>query len=462
MPEEVDAPLPGSTVNHEDGLVMRRLALRPPPRSSLAYFPLDPTASGRHLVLMSLDVERPLDPVSHLALQQYVKAFFQMELVEVVIPETLTSGAGLKALAERTALPMKTRPSRRDMRHMSDRQIFVPELFSCLQKFRREHPKSCNALDEAVCVLCVTKSELFTDDEGYPPGMSMPIEETVPMAVSSSTKQIGVFSLAHINYTMSMGRPERSFLRRLFNVVTHEVVKMLGLKGCKSNQCIAYSKPFVLEETPFWLCDSCDYHLILSLSSAPHSELVNLAAKRYKDLADCLHRLSRRLEKVRIGFRYFTEFEKDIDWLRLAEEHVTKGSQDKHTFIDMRGNLTTKLRSLQQLIWDAHHKQGHRTIHRILSEPSIRKTCLVDMAASGPFRHESGDVGTWTKLIVNRRHTSGGKYVELGGSTFYSGNPKKIGCFADAGLNASMIKRAATEEEDLLSRKTRSRRSTQY
>merc|ERR1719316_2217144 len=93
---------------------------------------------------------------------------------------------------------------------------------------------------------------------------------------------------------------------------------------------------------------------------------------------------------------------------------------------------------MQQLLLNAYEKVGMRTLHRILSEPILKKNCLVDMAGAAPYRQDSGDLPDWTQVIINRKHAVGGRYVELGGSHKLT---KSIGAFYDQGLNASKIKR---------------------
>lgn len=272
---------------------------------------------------------------------------------------------------------------------------------------------------------------------------------------------MGVFSLAHLE---PEGEPSarifRYYLRSVMKLVAHEIIKMFGMKGCQSNQCLAYVKPFDPEKTAFWLCPVCEHKLLTHCKvcgNAPRDDLVQVCVKRYKELADVLTKLSSRLENIRIGQRYFTEFEKDVDWLRLLAETIDEEAKVRHNFVDFANSSRTRQRSMQQLLFNAYAKLGKRTLHRILSEPILKKSCLVDMMGAAPYRQDSGNLTDWTQIIINRKHSAGGKYVELGGSHKVT---KSIGAFYDQGLNASKVKRTPEPSEDDAQSKTQGRRST--
>lgn len=418
-----------------------------------------------HVLLLCLDEVQPLDPIGLTSLKNYVKAFFQMELVDATVPRTTGSAAGIPALCERTALPCQTRPGR--PRSRAERQIFVPELFPCIQKLKRVGGAYC-PVDGAACVLCVTGSELFTSDEGLLPGAPVPEEDIVPLAISATSKSIGVFSLAHLkpedeDTGQQTGRAFRTYLRKLLKLVSHEILKMLGIRNCQSNQCLAYVKPFHPDNTSFWLCPVCEHELLhhktvcglQDASKAPRDEIVKLGVKRYQELSEVLNKLNTRLENIRIGHRHFTEFEKDVDWLRLMAETVEEQAKVRHNFVDFDGKARTRQRSMQTLLNNAYDKLGKRTIYRILSEPILKKSCLVDMAGAAPWRQDSGNLPDWTHVIINKKHAVGGKYVQLGGSHKVT---KTIGAFHEQGLNASKIKREPERADE--PKKTPARRST--
>jgi hypothetical protein len=416
-----------------------------------------------HILLLCLDENQPLDAISLAALKSYVKAFFQLDLVDATVPRTTLSPPGIPALCERTALPCQTRPGRPCSR--AERQIFVPELFPCLEKLKRVGKEYC-PVEDAVAILCVTRSELFTNDEGLLPGAPVPQEDIVPLALSSAKRSIGVFSLANLEVEdETAGGIYRMYLRKLLKLAAHEIIKMLGMKGCQSNQCLAYLKPFHPDDTSLWLCPNCELKLLNhkavcgyeDSSKASRHEMVQLGVKRYQELADVLSKLSSRLENFRIGHRHFSEFEKDVDWLRLLAEQLDTQSRVRHNFVDFEGKSRKKQRSLETLLTNAYANLGKRTLHRILSEPILKKTCLVDMAGAAPYRQDSGNLWDWTQVIINRKHAVGGKYVELGGSHKVQ---KSIGAFWDQGLNASKIKRTQEEVDDSSKTKTRGRRST--
>merc|ERR1712224_1148637 len=310
-----------------------------------------------------------------------------------------------------------------------------------------------------------TRSELFVSDE-FLPGAPVPEEAIVPLAVSSAKRSIGVLSMSYLEPEgEASGRTYRMYLRKFLKCAAHEIIKMLGIKGCQSNQCLAYIQPFHLENTAFWLCPQCEHKLLThkavcgveDFSKAPRDQFVDLGIKRYLELADVLGKLSSRLENRRIGHRYFTEFERDVDWLRLMAEQLDQQAKGRHDFVDFKSDSRTRQRSMQQILVNAYENIGKRTIHRILSEPILKKNCLVDMAGAAPYRQDSGNLVAWTQVIINRKHAVGGKYVELGGSHKVT---KSVGAFYDQGLNSSKIKRVQEQSDDDNKNKNRGRRST--
>merc|ERR1712224_122046 len=138
-------------------------------------------------------------------------------------------------------------------------------------------------------------------------------------------------------------------------------------------------------------------------------------------------------------------------------EQLDQQAKGRHDFVDFKSDSRTRQRSMQQILVNAYENIGKRTIHRILSEPILKKNCLVDMAGAAPYRQDSGNLPDWTQVIINRKHAVGGKYVELGGSHKVT---KSVGAFYDQGLNASKVKRTPEPSEDEVKTKPQGRRST--
>ena len=56
-------------------------------------------------------------------------------------------------------------------------------------------------------------------------------------------------------------------------------------------------------------------------------------------------------------------------------------------------------------------------LHRTLAEPRLRVRCLVDMAERGPGQVPlNPSDGGYAEAFINRKHSTGGTYHELGGN----------------------------------------------
>lgn len=195
-------------------------------------------------------------------------------------------------------------------------------------------------------------------------------------------------------------------------------------------------KPFAMDVTPLQMCFECEEKLVKKLYPGPCAELLQSASARYSKLANVLEEVSGRLRLVQLGHRRFKEFEEEIDWMQMAQEILTEAASERHCFTGTEGPRNRR-RSLHACLREVHERQPGRMLHRIMSEPLVKRTCLVDMTKSAPHRHESGEMHNWTQLNWNKSHKSGGHYLETGGSL----RPKTIAAFPESGLNASLVQK---------------------
>jgi len=165
-------------------------------------------------------------------------------------------------------------------------------------------------------------------------------------------------------------------------------------------------------------------------------ELISSAAERYHKIRQVLTDVSDRLQLVPMGHRKYREFEEEIDWMQVAEETLTEIRSERFRFTGTEGPQNRR-RSLHSCLVQVHERQKGRCLHRVMSEPIIKRTCLVDMTKSAPHRHECGEMHKWTSVVWNKQHRVGGHYCETGGSL----RPKTLGTFVGSGLNASLIQK---------------------
>jgi len=244
------------------------------------------------------------------------------------------------------------------------------------------------------------------------------------------------------------GPGRRKFVRHLLTLVSHAFLELMQLRSCQSRQCLAYLRPFTPEMTSMNLCCECEDTLLRTAAPRGNAwvDLVMAAADRYKELADTLHELGTRLHPIKLSRRGYVEFEEDCDWLHVAEEILRESAAERKSGLSKNTPGAMRRRSLLNCLRCAHEGQPHRTLKRTFTQPLLRRTCLMDMTQSAPYRHESGDLCKWSTAVMNRKHQAGGHYVELGGSL----QRKKIGGFVDSGLNASLAPSGQRREQKTL------------
>jgi len=398
-------------------------------------------------VLLNLD---PLLPVQATVLGElcsYVKAFFGAELKVVDVPVTPIAPElppGWEALKERCQTTLQNKPGREGA--VAPRQLFSSQLLHCLQLVHENPVRYGVDCEDAEVVLGITLCEFYHDPSGLRPDEPVPAEGTQDFFIGSAAHRVGAISLAQLEFVQAVrsftssldprkGCPK--FPRHIFKLVTNSFLKLLGLRTCASHQCCAYMRPFCPEVTPLHLCFTCEEALLKKMLPGSTATLVKDAATRYSEIRKVLEGVNARLKPFRLGHRRFKEFEEECDWLLMAEEILNECSSERFRYHGTEGPQCRR-RSLHNCLREVHERQPSRMLHRIHSEPLLKKTCLLDMAQTAPYRHDSGDMHKWTTLVINRKHQCGGHYAEAGGNV----RPKTIGMFVESGLNASMLQKA--------------------
>lgn len=386
-------------------------------------------------ILLNLDPTHPLSTPSLDDLITYLQAFFNAEIRTAEVPRTPIAPevpSGWEALRERTHCPLQSRPGRSDR---DLQQICAPDLLYCM-RLARENPAHYGVqVEDCVCLLGLTNSEFYQSGVGLRPDEPASAEKTRDIFVGSAKQGVGACSFAHLDEHPDSAVAHRQLRRKLCTIVSTSILSLIGLRTCPSHTCAAYFKPIQLGKTPLGLCFQCEEKLIrFSIPEMNTENLIRMAAERYSNIAGVLKYFSQKTDRIKLGYRKYKEYEEEVDWLQLAEEIIRETERDRFCFVGTEGPQRRR-RSLLACLREAHERQPARMLHRTLSEPFFKKTCLVDMTQSAPFRHESGTLENWSCAVVNRKHVSGGHYVEMGGSL----RAKTVSCFVDSGLNASLI-----------------------
>uniref|UniRef100_A0A7S2Q5K0 Uncharacterized protein n=1 Tax=Zooxanthella nutricula TaxID=1333877 RepID=A0A7S2Q5K0_9DINO len=371
-------------------------------------------------------------------LVRYLRCFLCVEVEVAEVPELPIAPKGWQALHERLRHPLRNRPGRPGSG--IERQLCAPHLLECLKGLKRD-PVAVEvpAAEGAACVLGFTACELFRSTEGLLPDEAVPEERTRAFSVAAARASVGAVSIAHLEGRLAKeGPPRRKFMRQLMTLVSHSFLELLHLRSCQSHQCLAYHRAFDPENTSMNMCYQCEDALIRL--TRPRGEkwedMVMAAADRYRDIGETLQHIGSNLERIKLSRRSYAEFEEDCDWLQVAEEILRESAAERRRRLPEAPEGTSRRRSLLACLRCAHEQQPHVALKRTFTQPLLKRTCLVDMAQSAPYRHECGELAKWTIAVTNRRHEAGGHYVELGGSL----RQKKIGSFIDAGLNASLAR----------------------
>lgn len=358
-----------------------------------------------------------------------------------VTPVAPDCPSGWEAMKERCNTALQSKPGREGA--VAPRQLLSSQLLHCLQLVQEDPIRYGVDTDGAEQILGITLNEFYHDPAGLRPDEPVPEERTKDFFVRKGN--VGVCSVSQLDFcdkipafTSSLQKQGagQKLPKQIFKLVSNCLLALLGLKNCASHQCCAYMKPFALDVTPLALCFRCEEAVLMKLYPGPTHALIDAAAARYNKLREILTNVSYRLKSVVLGHRKYMEFEEECDWMQVSAEILTEISAERFCFVGTEGPQNRR-RSLHVCLREAHERQGGRTLHRVMSEPLIKRTCLLDMTKSAPYRHECGELSKWTTMLMNKSHKVGGHYVETGGSL----RPKTIGAFVESGLNASLVQK---------------------
>jgi len=386
--------------------------------------------------LLFLDSSPLLDEELMQDLTRYLQAMLHVEVETFDVPEMPIAPKGWQALMERARQPLKSRPGRPGSN--VERQLNAPQLLECMKALKKDPARfKVPELEGVSCILGLTNCEFFYNTDGLLPDDPCPEDRTSNFFAGARESSLGACSLTRLDGRGSAGGPaRRKLVRQLLPLVSSSMLELLGLRCCQSHTCLAYRRPFSTETTGVNLCYECEDRLLrLTCAPAggesPSAVLVGAAADRCRDLREVLFDVGSRLDNIKLSRRSYYEFEEDFDWLHVAEEILRESAEQRPPKSD--GTANRRL-SLLQCLRRAHEEQPHRTLKRTFTQPLLTRTCLLDMMASAPYRHNCGDMTKWSHAVINRKHEVGGHYVEMGGTL----RGKKIGAFVESGLNASL------------------------
>jgi len=315
------------------------------------------------------------------------------------------------------------------------------QLIECLKAQKTLPVGPVGPFPDSLGILALTGDELYAKEwfilkpaQEPPP---LPEEALIPSFVSVKDN-IGVCTTA--NLRPPCGRPtqnlkrlatdegyvkanlDRITLRRLLLLLSHECCRILGFKTCCSHRCLCYNQPFDVDAWSLFLCRRCDAKL-----ASWSKEGEEGALQRLNRLAQVLGKANESVGPVlAYGHRRHGEFEKELDWLGVAARELEERRHERKEYIlRSTGLMTKRKRSLRNLMSTVHRKAPPLFLTRAFSTPDLTKHCLLDMQS--PLFRDSAPLGPWKgqglpDKVINAKHSTGGCYVELGGSL----RPKRI------------------------------------
>lgn len=220
-------------------------------------------------------------------------------------------------------------------------------------------------------------------------------------------------------------------------------MRLLGFKKCNLHRCLCYKQPFDPETWSLLLCPTCEAALAVWIGGEEGAEQAE--RDRFDKLDNALQQANALVGQgiLAYGHRRHDEFEKEIDWLRAAAHNFDQLRSERKNFVlRSTGKRVTRKRSVQNLISTTHRIGPTQTLTKTLSAPDLKRSCLLDMQT--PTIRDSAPLGPykghgWPDKVINALHSTGGHYVQLGGSL----NAKTIGCFS-LGLNSCTLKKMRT------------------
>lgn len=413
------------------------------------------------VALLLLDSEGTLEEGTQADLIKYIEAFFCIEVRVVEVPAWPTAPKGWKALVERIEHPLRSRQPRPGSPALG--QLSSTDLLACLRRLRlgaaaRDDGKHHGVeIDDAECIVGITNCEFFHSTAGLRPEDSVPEESTRERVASHVRDRVAACSVLGLDAFNKSGSDSRARFKHLLGLLSHTLLTILGLRTSQDQRCLCYHRCYDPERTEFCLSAAGDEALLRRVRpSASRNELVELAQKRYQDLAEVLDSFGSKMDPVKLCRRVYLHFEEERDWYRVAAEMMLDVSQERKGALS-EGQMKRQ-RSLTNCLAQCHEGQPPRTLRRTFVQPLLKRTCMVDMTLSAPYRHESGEMGKWLSAVINRQHKPGGVYAEFGGSL----RPKRVGSYVDCGLNASFTRKETRTDGTVIlpELKVRSRSAT--
>ncbi|CAD7963857.1 unnamed protein product [Amoebophrya sp. A25] len=448
------------------------------------------------IFLNILDEESPLEDVTLELLKAYILAFFGIPIRTVQTGRTPVSPPGVLALSEKTNRPLKQRNPR--LAEHKGKSTRVSHLFECLRE-QTEKGGGIGPFPEAVGVLGLISGELFENDYELLPWDPAPEERVFKYGLSNTGNKTGlsILSLAHMKpplaekHECNLKRPAirssgsetnvgqtggaspgttlpekhqyRKYLRNLLKAVSHYLLKLLGFEPCQNQRCLLYRQPFT-PDRPLFLCVDCEIKFCRRMScrqecrffrvtpeigkEAPPKPSVGrddddakarvFAVHRYEQIQKVLQRSHKVLTPFQFQYRRHTEFERELEWLAYAQKVFKARQGEAHEFVDRDGKSRVKIRSLNRLLESVFLETPEiEILHRTLEPPMLKFSSLADMKELGPHQTPiAADGEAYAKAYYNRRHSTGGVYVEMGGNL----NGKSVGNFPGIGINAVKMK----------------------
>eukprot|EP00392_Amoebophrya_sp_AT5.2_P004598 g4606.t1 len=405
-------------------------------------------------LLNILDESTPFSETTLALLKEYVLAFFGIPIRTVQTPKTPVSPPG------------------------------ISHLFECLRE-QRQNGGGIGPFPESSGVLAVYSGEFFENDYELLPKDPAPEERVFKYGVCSMPG-ISILSLAHMTpalfdkHECNLRRPSiatppdclpvrhqyRKYLRRLLKAVTHYLLRLLKFEGCQDQRCLAYRQPFTPDTHTLFLCCECDIKFCRRMAARKEcrffriqvdengdshgevppegtsdEELARLfAEQRYERLQKVLKECNRHLIPVQYEYRKHSEFERELEWLHYALKVFRAKNPERHEFYDKHGKDRVKRRTLDTLLHTVFNDTPKiEVLHRTLEEPFLKYRSLADMKELGPHQTPvAADDEGYCRVYYNRRHSTGGNYVEMGGTL----KGKHIGNFPGIGINAEVMKNA--------------------
>mmetsp|Transcript_41659 Transcript_41659/g.99830 ORF Transcript_41659/g.99830 Transcript_41659/m.99830 type:complete len:486 (-) Transcript_41659:315-1772(-) len=299
---------------------------------------------------------------------------------------------------------------------------------------------------------------MFTEHFGKVSQTQRSFEDTMFATKKGATKEDKLVTAHCTKRHSTSATCYRRFVRRGLKLITRVAARVLGVRQCMSHLCLNFHRDFVPDANPFTLCVNCEMmlcqqvqgpgkrpspNLLRSLRDAEMrlqqaeskgmlteeleqqvaelkaehdgGDVVGWCLRRNEGLGNVLKRLGRQLEPIKIGHKWFREFDAEIQWLEEALNRLEEHRDERHLHVDRNGKRVLRQRGYLSTA-KASYDHPCRMDTRHTTLPLVR-TCLLDCGAMGvDVAHKMGDLDTCTRETMNAKHSTGGTFRALGGS----------------------------------------------